>query len=98
MSEVGEIKKERLHIRLDSLAKQKLEKAAQFSHKSLSEFVLSYALTSANEIIEAHEKLVLTENDFNVFLDALENPPKANAALKEAFNLHEQNIKSFADR
>lgn len=93
MSESGVMKQERMHIRLDSLAKQKLEKAAQFSHKSLSEFVLSYALASANEIIEEHEKMVLTQNDWNVFLDALENPPIANTALKQAFELHEKSVK-----
>ena len=92
-TETGVIKQERMHIRLDSLAKQTLEKAAQFSHKSLSEFVLSHALMSANEVIAEHEKLVLSEEDWNVFLDALGHPPKANAALKQAFELHNINVK-----
>ena len=93
MSQIGETKQERMHIRLDSVAKQKLEQAAQFSHKSLSEFVLSHALATANKIIEAHEKIVLNEKDWNVFLDALENPPKPNAALKQAFEMHKDSTK-----
>ena len=34
------IKQERMHIRLDTLSKQKLEKAASYNHKKLSEFAL----------------------------------------------------------
>lgn len=40
-------KQERLHIRLDATAKQTLEKAANYSHKKLSEFVLSHSLAAA---------------------------------------------------
>lgn len=90
MSQTSILKQERMHIRLDSLAKQTLEKAAQFSHKSLSDFVLSYALESANKVITEHESMTLSDDDFSVFLDALENPPKPNAALTEAFKLHQQ--------
>jgi len=86
------IKQERMHIRLDAIAKQTLEKAAQFSHKTLSDFVLSYALESANKVIIEHEKITLTEDDFSIFLDALEHPPKPNVALKEAFELHKQSV------
>ena len=92
MYETSSIKQERMYIRLDAIAKQTLEKAAQFSHKSLSEFVLSYALASADKVISEHEKITLNQEDFSVFLDALENPPKANEALKQAFELHKKSI------
>ena len=92
MYETSSIKQERMYIRLDAIAKQTLEKAAQFSHKSLSEFVLSYALASADKVISEHEKITLNQEDFSVFLDALENPPKANEALKQAFDLHKTSV------
>jgi uncharacterized protein (DUF1778 family) len=65
-----------MHIRLDTLSKQKLERAAAYAHKSLSEFVLGQALHAADELIQEHETLLLSEADWGVFLDALA-PPQA---------------------
>ena len=86
------IKQERIHIRLDADTKTRLEKAARFVHKSLSEFVLSHALDSANTVIEEHEKINLTQKDWHIFLDALDNPPAPNNKLKEAFKLHKEHV------
>lgn len=86
------IKQERMHIRLDALSKKKLEKAASYSHKKLSEFVLSQSLAAAENIINEHEQITLPNNDWTLFLDALENPPVKNAKLKEAIALHKQSV------
>ncbi len=86
------IKQERMHIRLDTLSKQKLEKAASYSHKKLSEFVLSQSLAAAETIISEHEHLTLSNNDWALFLDALENPPAKNKKLKEAVALHKKSV------
>ena len=86
------IKQERIHIRIDTNAKAKLEKAAQFVHKTLSDFVLSHALDSADSVIAEHEKLQLSQNDWEVFLNALDNPPQPNKDLKKAFQLHKENV------
>ncbi len=69
------IKQERMHILLETLSKQKLEKAANYSHKKLSEFVLSQSLAAAETIITEHEQLTLSQPDWDLFLDDLENPP-----------------------
>jgi len=86
------IKQERMHIRLDTISKQKLEKAAGYSHKKLSEFVLSQSLAAAENIISEHEHLTLSQPDWDLFLDALENPPAKNAKLTEALALHKKSI------
>jgi uncharacterized protein (DUF1778 family) len=86
------IKQERMHIRLDTLSKQKLEKAASYSHKKLSEFVLSQSLAAAETIISEHEQLTLSNNDWELFLDALENPPAKNTKLNEAIALHKKTV------
>lgn len=85
-------KQERMHIRLDALSKQKLEKAASYSHKKLSEFVLSQSLAAAESIISQHEQTTLSQSDWGLFLDALENPPAKNAKLKEALALHKESV------
>ncbi len=86
------IKQERMHIRLDTLSKQKLEKAASYSHKKLSEFVLSQSLAAAESIISQHEQLTLSNKDWDLFLDALENPPAKNSKLNEAIALHKKTV------
>ena len=86
------IKQERMHIRLDTLSKQKLEKAASYSHKKLSEFVLSQSLAAAETIISKHEQLTLSNHDWELFLDALENPPAKNKKLNEAIALHNKTV------
>jgi len=86
------IKQERMHIRLDTLSKQKLEKAATYSHKKLSEFVLSQSLAAAETIISEHEKITLSQPDWDLFLDALESPPAKNAKLTEALALHKKSV------
>lgn len=87
------IKQERMHIRLDAPSKQKLERAAAYAQKSLSEFVLGRALDAAHEVIHEHETLTLNNADWEIFLDALENPPKPNAKLRDAFAEHKKRVR-----
>ena len=92
MANTETVKQERMHIRLDTLSKQKLERAAAYAHKSLSEFVLGQALHAADEVIHEHETLALNTGDWEVFLDALENPPQPSAKLKQAFAEHKKRV------
>ncbi len=93
MANAETVKQERMHIRVDTLSKQKLERAAAYAHKSLSEFVLGQALHAADEVIQEHDIFTLNEVDWETFLDALENPPKPNAKLKEAFAEHKKRVR-----
>ena len=92
MANTDTVKQERMHIRLDALSKQKLERAATYTHKSLSEFVLVQALHAADDVIQEHETITLEEADWGLFLDALDNPPKPNAKLKKAFSEHKKRV------
>ena len=82
------IKENRLHVRCDDRARQLLDKAATCVRVSVSEFVLSHALASAEQVVQAHESMTLTAKDFQAFLSALDRPAKPNAALKRAFKRH----------
>ena len=85
------IKENRLHIRCDEPARQLLDKAATYARVSISEFVLSHALASAEQVVQAHESITLTAKDFQAFLAELDRPAKPNAALKRAFKRHSAN-------
>ena len=82
-----ETKQQRMYIRSDSPSKQKLEReAAPYGQKSLSE--------ATDEEIREYESLTLTEAAWDVFLDALENPPKPNAKFRHAFAEHKKHVQS----
>jgi uncharacterized protein (DUF1778 family) len=86
------VKESRLNIRCDIRARELLDKAATYAHVSISEFVLSHALASAEKIIQAHENITLQPEDFNAFLAALDDQKDPNAALKLAFKRHSEQV------
>ncbi len=85
-------KESRLNIRCNSYARELLDKAATYAHVSVSEFVLSHALASAEKVVQANENITLNQKDFRAFLTALDTPVKPNAALKKAFKRHAQQV------
>ena len=93
MSAPRTLEQQRLHIRLDGDSKRKLERAATYAHRSLSEFVLSRALDAADAVIAEHETIRLTDADWQVFLDALEHSPEPNARLRQAFVEHDKHVR-----
>lgn len=86
-------KENRLNIRCDGRARRLLDKAATYAHTSVSEFVLSHALASAEQVVQAHETIALTPKDFQAFLTALDVPAKPNAALKRAFKRQAEQVR-----
>jgi len=85
-------KESRLNIRCDSYTRQLLDKAASYVHVSISEFVLSNALASAERVVQEHESFTLNPKDFESFLAALDTAPPPNAALKRAFQRHADQV------
>ncbi len=84
MPGAAQVLQERMHLRLDSGSKRKLEKAAAYEQVSVSRFVINNAVTAAERIIEARERVVLPATDWQAFQDALLSPPAPNSALKRA--------------
>ncbi len=85
-------KQDRLHLRLDSETKRKLERAATHVHKSTSEFILANALAAADEVLREHEQLTLSPRDWDLFMDALDNPPAPGRKLLDALDSHEKTV------
>jgi uncharacterized protein (DUF1778 family) len=73
-----------MHLRLDAESRRKLERAAAYTNRSLSEFVLANAVAAAERVIDEQESIVLGERDRDAFFDAILNPPKPNETLVEA--------------
>lgn len=87
------LKENRLNIRCDVHSRALLDKAAAYSHVSVSEFVLKNALATAEEVIQAHESITLGVDDFQAFLVALDGPAKPNVALKRAIKRHAEQVR-----
>lgn len=85
-------KESRLNIRCNSRARDLLDKAASYTHVSVSEFVLSHALASAEKVVQENECITLKPNDFQAFLAALDKPARPNAALKKAYKRHASQV------
>jgi len=85
-------KESRLNIRCDVHARELLDKAATYAHVSVSEFILSHALASAEKVVQENECITLKPEDFHAFLAALDTPAKPNPALKKAMERHSEQV------
>lgn len=70
-----------------------IEKAAAVYGATINQFIVQTALDRANEILEREELLRLSEQDAQLFLDALDKPPLPNNKLIEAMNQHGRLVK-----
>lgn len=85
VTKIAEIKDDRLQVRLDTVSKGVLQRAASYRRKTVSQFVLASALEEAERVIRENEVVSLSSADWTIFFDALTNPPAPNAALRTAF-------------
>jgi len=85
MPKTAESKDDRLQVRLDAASKSRLQRAASYRRKTVSQFVLATALEEADKVIRENEAITLSNAGWSVFFDALVNPPPPNAALRKAF-------------
>ena len=51
-----------------------------------------HAVAAAERVIEAHEKVSLSAADWDVFYEALINPPEPNEKLKEAVHRYRERV------
>jgi uncharacterized protein (DUF1778 family) len=73
----------KIDIRVSPEAKEALSRAAALSRRSLSEFVLDSALTSAEETLANRTYFILDDEKWGSFIAALDAPPKENMLLKK---------------
>jgi uncharacterized protein (DUF1778 family) len=77
-------KGKRIDLRVSQEQKELLEKAAELGGMSLSTYLLSHCLAAAQADLDAHQRLVLSDRDRDLFLRLLANPPKPERTLVEA--------------
>lgn len=69
-------KDQRRELRLSSTDDDLITEAAGLLGVSVSEFLLSRAVSDAEAIVDAHRSVHLQQNSYDRFLAALDAPPK----------------------
>lgn len=79
-------KTDRLEMRLSPEQKELLERAAALTGQPLTGFALSHLIDRAQEILDRHQKTVLSRRDQELFLGILESDAEPVSALKRALS------------
>jgi uncharacterized protein (DUF1778 family) len=87
-------KSARIETRVSQEQKELIERAAAFSGRSVSDFVLAHVEVAAKKVIEEHEKLYLDQAQSRILVDALLSPKKPNKKLKTAMEQHRKRVES----
>ena len=85
-------RQKRLDMRISEDMKDLLQRAADISDQSLTDYVLSRAGEAARHDIREHDVLTLSVRDSARFADLLMNPPEPNEHLLAAARRHDELI------
>lgn len=88
MAQSDMARRERINLRLSETAKRRIEQAAHVEGKTVSAFIVSSALESAEKTVRRHETVALAREDAARFFDALSDPPPLNDRLRAALEEH----------
>ncbi|WP_411512008.1 DUF1778 domain-containing protein [Escherichia coli] len=80
------LRKRRIDLRLTDDDKSIIEEAAAMSNQSITQFMVSGAAERAVKVIEQHRRLVLSEESWNLVMDAISNPPAPDQEEKRSMN------------
>ncbi|EAA6841670.1 DUF1778 domain-containing protein [Salmonella enterica subsp. enterica] len=75
---------ERLSLRVSTDSKKLIVRAAAIQQTNLTDFVVSNVLPVAQKIVDAAERVYLTERDTQMIMEILDNPPAPNEKLLAA--------------
>jgi uncharacterized protein (DUF1778 family) len=76
----------RFEVRVSAEEKKTVEYAATLEGTTVSAYMRSRVLQAARQEIGSQENMILSNQDRDIFLNALENPPALQGKLKSAFS------------
>jgi len=94
VAQTNTVRSERINLRLSEAAKRRIERAASVEGKTVSAFIVSSALETAERTIDRHETVALAREDAMRFFDALADPPPPNDRLRAALEEHARRVES----
>jgi len=87
-------KSARIETRVTQEQKELIERAAKFSGRSVSDFVIAHVEVAAKKIIEEYEKLRLDQVQSRILVDAMLSPKRPNKNLKLAMQDYRRRVES----
>ena len=87
-TEMNREKDARMDFRLRPDLKERIEKAASVSGKSVTDFAVATLLETADEILERYHVAQLSNRDRDLFLAILDQDSKPNKKLLRAAKTH----------
>jgi uncharacterized protein (DUF1778 family) len=78
------MKDDRLQLRVDAVAKRRLEEAASEAHLSVTAFVLQAANRAADDVLAERQTLHLSPDAAVALTEALDRPARVNERLAKA--------------
>jgi uncharacterized protein (DUF1778 family) len=82
----------RIEFRLPTEVKRQIEKAAQVSGRTVTDFAKDVLTREAQAVLDQHETISLSDRDRDAFLAMLESDPTPNAALLAAAKRHPKRV------
>jgi uncharacterized protein (DUF1778 family) len=73
----------RINLRTSPEAKATIERAAALMGTTVSAFMLQHAYDAARRVVSDNDTLRLSQQAFEEFIAACENPPEPNEALRK---------------
>ncbi len=92
-----ERKETRLVARTTTEIQEIIQRAADYSGATLSQFLIESAMERARNVIERTETLSLSMKGADALFSALENPPKANDKLLKAAQHYNDTVNVHTD-
>ncbi|MDO8691381.1 MAG: DUF1778 domain-containing protein [Dehalococcoidia bacterium] len=78
------VKSKRLEARVTAQQRELIQRAADVSGRSLTDFIVSSLQIAAEETLRAYQVIELTQRDTEAFVNSLLNPPAPNESLRAA--------------
>jgi uncharacterized protein (DUF1778 family) len=87
-------KSARIETRVSPEQKELIERAAAYTGRTVSDFVVAHVEVAAKKVIEEHERLHLDKTQSRMLVEALLSAKKPNKNLKQAMESYRKRVDS----
>ncbi len=87
-------KSARLETRVSQEQKDLIERAAAYTGRTVSDFVVAHLEVAAKKVVEEYERIELDKEQSRVLVDALLSPKRPNKKLRSAVAEHRKRVQS----
>jgi uncharacterized protein (DUF1778 family) len=84
----------RLSFRIDPELKELIELAAMHTGQTVSSYAISTLVRDARRVIQDQHTTYVSERDWEILMDLMDNPPPPNEALIQAMESHRRLVVS----